>query len=88
MSERVPLPMASIAPSDVTETEETAKPKQMIRMARAPLAMVSGLSVNRLINVPGIHRQSAMPDNRMIRMIPRAVRYIFLTRSFSPAPKL
>ena len=45
-SEAVPLPSPSSAPQEVTETEDTRKPAQMIRRAVFPAEMVSGLVVN------------------------------------------
>ena len=46
-SEAAPLPRPSSAPEEVVDTADTTKPRQMMRRAVWPMAMVSGLEVNR-----------------------------------------
>ena len=46
-SEAAPLPRPSSAPEEVVDTADTTKPRQMMRRAVWPMAMVSGLEENR-----------------------------------------
>lgn len=55
------LPRPSSAPEEVVDTAETMNPRQMIRRAVWPMAMVSGLEVNRPISGPAMVRQSRVP---------------------------
>ena len=84
----LPIPNPSSAPQEMTETEETTKPALMMRRALLPMAMVSVLEENRPINSLGISQQSAVPTDMMQMDSASAVRYIFPTRLYSPAPKL
>ena len=68
-SEALPRPSPSSAPQDVTDTEETRKPAQMIRRAVLPAAIVSGLVVNIPISCPGTVRQMIVPISMITPLI-------------------
>ena len=70
-SDSVPLPRPSNAPEEVVETAETTKPRQMIRRAVWPMAMVSGLEVNSCISGRDANRQIRVPAAMMAALIMR-----------------
>ena len=69
-SEALPRPSPSSAPQDVTDTEETRKPAQMIRRAVLPAEIVSGLVVNIPISCPGTVRQMIVPTSMITLLMP------------------
>ena len=69
-SEGTPLPRPSSAPEEVVETAETTKPRQMMRRAVVPMAMVSGLELNRPMREPEMVRQRTVPTAMMAALRP------------------
>ena len=65
------MPRPSNAPDEVVDTADTTKPRQMIRRAVRPMAIVSGLEVNRLISGPEMVRQSRVPSAMIPALRPR-----------------
>ena len=69
-SDGIPLPRPSSAPDEVVDTADTMKPRQMIRSAFAPMAIVSGFELNRPIRESEMVRQSTVPTAMMAALRP------------------
>ena len=70
-SEAAPLPRPSSAPEEVVDTADTTKPRQMMRRAVWPMAMVSGLEENRPMRGAEAAIQMTVPAAMMTALMPR-----------------
>ena len=70
-SEAAPLPRPSSAPEEVVDTADTTKPRQMMRRAVWPMAMVSGLEENRPMRGAETAIQMTVPAAMMMALMPR-----------------
>ena len=68
-----PMLNPSSAPVDATDTEDSTKPRLMMRRAAAPREMVSAFSVNRPMSWPGSAQHRAVPRTMMPAMRAREV---------------